>query len=39
MEKQYLAPEVRVTDLSMDTSFCLSGALEDTFDEPLDWDV
>jgi hypothetical protein len=39
MEKPYFPPLVRVLDLRMDTSFCLSGTLEDTFDEPLDWDV
>ena len=38
MEKQYFAPAVRVVDLHMDTSFCLSGSLEDTYDDPLDWD-
>lgn len=38
MEKEYLAPAVRVVDLSLDTSFCLSGSLEDTYDDPLDWD-
>ena len=30
MEKEYLAPAVRVVDLRMDISFCLSGGLEDT---------
>lgn len=38
MEKKYLAPAVRVVDLKLDTSFCLSGSLEDTYDDPLDWD-
>ena len=38
MEKEYLAPAVRVMDLKMDTSFCLSGSLEDTYDDPLDWE-
>ena len=38
MEKQYLAPAVRVVDLHMDTSFCLSGGLEDTYDDEFDWD-
>ena len=39
MEKlEYLTPAVRVMDLRMDTSFCLSGGLEDTYDDPLDWD-
>ena len=38
MEKQYFAPAVRVVDLDMDTSFCLSGGLDDTYDDPLDWD-
>ena len=38
MEKEYLAPAVRVLDLHMDTSFCLSGKLEDTYDDPLGWD-
>ena len=38
MVKEYLAPAVRVLDLHMDISFCLSGKLEDTYDDPLDWD-
>ena len=38
MEKQYLAPAVRVLDLHMDVSFCLSGRLEDTYDDPFDFD-
>ena len=38
MNKEYLAPVVRVMDLKMDASFCLSGGLEDTYDDPLDWD-
>ena len=39
MEKQaYLTPAVRVMDLRMDSSFCLSGGLEDTYDDPLDWE-
>lgn len=38
MEKQYLAPEVRVMDLHLDVSFCLSGGLDDTYDDPLDFD-
>lgn len=38
MEKQYLTPAVRVVDLHMDTSFCLSGGLEDTYDDDFDFD-
>lgn len=38
MEKQYLAPAVRVVDLHMDASFCLSGGLDDTYDDPIDED-
>ena len=38
MEKQYFAPAVRVVDLDMDTSFCLSGGLADTYDDEFDFD-
>ena len=38
MEKEYLAPAVRVLDLHLDVSFCLSGGLDDTYDDPLDFD-
>ena len=38
MEKQYSAPAVRVVDLDMDTSFCLSGGLADTYDDEFDFD-
>jgi hypothetical protein len=39
MEKlAYLAPAVRVLDLHMDVSFCLSGSLDDTYDDPFDWE-
>ena len=38
MEKPYLAPAVRVVDLHMDVSFCLSGGLEDTYDDDFEWD-
>ena len=42
MVKQYLAPAVRVVDLHMDTSFCLSdtlsGGLEKTYDDLIDGD-
>ena len=38
MEKQYYAPVVRVVDLDMDTSFCLSGGLDDTYDDEFDFD-
>ena len=38
MEKQYLTPAARVVDLHMDTSFCLSGGLEDTYDDDFDFD-
>lgn len=38
MEKKYLAPAVRVVDLHQDSSFCLSGGLEDTYDDPIEWD-
>lgn len=37
MEKQYLAPEIRVVDLSLDASFCVSGGLDDTYDDPFNW--
>ena len=38
MEKEYLTPAVRVINLHTDLSFCLSGGLEDTYDDPLDLD-
>ncbi len=42
MKKQYLTPAVRVMDLHMDTSFCLSdtlsGGLEKTYDDYIDED-
>lgn len=38
MNKEYLAPVVRVMDLKMDASFCLSGSLEDTYDDSFDWE-
>ena len=38
MEKPYLTPAVRVVDLHMDASFCLSGSLEDTYDDEFNWD-
>ena len=38
MEKEYLTPAVRVVDLKLDASFCLSGSLEDTYDDSLDWE-
>ena len=38
MEKPYLTPSVRVVDLHMDASFCLSGSLEDTYDDEFNWD-
>lgn len=38
MEKKYLAPAVRAMDLHLDLSFCLSGGLEDTYDDPIDLD-
>lgn len=38
MEKLYFPPMVRVVDLNMDTSFCLSGGLEDTYDDEFDFD-
>lgn len=38
MEKEYLAPVVRVIDLRQDLSFCLSGGLDDTYDDPFDFD-
>ena len=38
MEKQYLAPAVRVVDLNQDSSFCLSGGLDDTYDDIIEWD-
>lgn len=36
MEKVYLTPAVRVIDLHQDLSFCLSGGLDDTYDDILD---
>ena len=36
--KEYLTPAVRVVDLHMDTSFCLSGSLDDTYDDPIEWE-
>ena len=36
--KEYLAPVVRIVDLHMDQSFCLSGTLDDTYDDPIEWD-
>jgi hypothetical protein len=38
MEKEYQTPAVRVMDLRFDASFCLSGGLEDTYDDEFDWD-
>ena len=39
MEKlEYLAPAVRALDLHLDVSFCLSGGLDDTYDDDFDWD-
>ena len=38
MKSEYLAPGVRVMDLKTDTSFCLSGGLEDTYDDEFNWD-
>ena len=42
MEKEYLAPAVRVVDLHFDHSFCLSdtlsGGLERTYDDLIDED-
>jgi hypothetical protein len=38
MDKPYLAPAVRVLDLQMDLSFCLSGMLEETYDDPFDFE-
>ena len=38
MEKPYLSPVVRVMDLYMDVSFCLSSQLDDTYDDPIDFD-
>jgi hypothetical protein len=38
MMKEYLTPAVRVVDLHMDTSFCLSGSLDDTYDDPIEWE-
>ena len=38
MKKLYFTPAVRVLDLHMDGSFCLSGGLEDTYDDPIDFD-
>lgn len=38
MEKEYQTPSVRVLDLRYDAAFCLSGGLEDTYDDPIDLD-
>ena len=38
MGKQYCPPVVRVVDFDMDTSFCLSGGLADTYDDEFDFD-
>ena len=38
MKDQYSTPIVRVLDLQMDASFCLSGGLEDTYDDEFNWD-
>lgn len=38
MEKLYFTPAVRVIDLHYDVSACLSGGLEDTYDDPIDLD-
>ena len=38
MEKLYQTPAVRVIDLHQDLAFCLSGSLEDTYDDPIDLD-
>lgn len=38
MDRTYQTPAVRVIDLHMDLSFCLSGGLEDTYDDPIDLD-
>jgi hypothetical protein len=38
MEKKYSAPAVRVIDLLEEGSFCLSGWLEDTFDDEIELD-
>ena len=38
MEKQYFPPVVRVMDLRLDACFCLSGSLEDTYDDEFDFD-
>ena len=38
MEKTYLAPAVRMMDLQFDVSFCLSGGLDDTYDDPIELD-
>ena len=37
-KEEYFAPAVRIVDLHMDQSFCLSGTLDDTYDSPIDWD-
>ena len=37
-KEEYFAPAVRIVDLHMDQSFCLSGTLDDTYDDPIDWD-
>lgn len=36
MQRKYDAPAVRLIDLRQELSFCLSGSLEDTYDDPVE---
>lgn len=36
MQRKYVSPAVRLIDLHQELSFCLSGSLEDTHDDPID---
>ena len=38
MKSPYTAPLTRVTDLDLELSFCLSGSLMDTYDDPFDFE-
>lgn len=38
MKNKYMAPAVRLLDLLEELSFCLSGRLEDTFDDEIELD-
>lgn len=38
MKSPYSAPQARVTDLDLERSFCQSGSLKDTYDDPFDFE-